>query len=69
MSVAFNSDESRATKYVAFIEKNFGHLKKGEYYGTGEVEDCKLSPRLSGNPKEYHTHISTLHVTLSSKRG
>ena len=52
--VAFNSDKSRATKNVAFIEENFGYLKKDievrikvpricyadcGYYGTGEVKD------------------------------
>lgn len=74
--VAFNSEESRATKNVAFIEGNFGYPKKDievrtkvpqlcyadcKYYGTGMVEDCKLSPRLYRNPKKcYRKHTQVL---------
>lgn len=75
--VAFNSEESRATKNITFIEENFGYPKKDievrikaprfcyadcEYYGTGMVENSKLSTRLCGNLKECHrkhTQVST----------
>jgi hypothetical protein len=59
--VAFDSEESRTTKNVPFIEEIFGYPKKDvevrikiprfcyadcEYHGTGVVEDCELSSRL-----------------------
>jgi len=65
--VEFNSEESRATKNVAFIEEKFGYPKKDievriknsfitqvAHLDTGVVDDRELSPRLCGNLKKRH---------------